>query len=72
MDAGALLECPADELAEALTRFEAGRCAVHQAELDLIHTFDERCHFALDGCANMATWLSLKFGWSYHRASETV
>ncbi len=72
MDAGTLHDCSAEELQEALTQFEAGRCAVHQAELDLIEAFEEKALFRLEGAASMPAWLCLKFGWSSRQAYQVV
>ncbi|MEX0790868.1 MAG: DUF222 domain-containing protein, partial [Actinomycetota bacterium] len=72
MDTGVLLECSADELDDAITRFEAGLCAVHQATLELIGAFEEQGHFARDGATSMAAWLSHRFGWSSYRAHAEV
>lgn len=72
MDTGVLLECSADELDDAITRFEAGLCAVHQATLELIAAFEEKGHFARDGATSMAAWLSHRFGWSSYRAHAEV
>jgi hypothetical protein len=72
MDTGVLLECSAEDLDDAITRFEAGMCAVHQATLELIGAFEEKRYFARDGATTMAAWLSHRFGWSSYRAHAEV
>ncbi len=72
MDAGILEQCSAEEQDVALLQFAVAECAVSQSLLELIRAKDRSGSYTRDGAASMAAWLSLKLGWSNHRASRVV
>lgn len=72
MDAGILEQCSAEEQDVALLQFAVAECAVSQSLLELIRAKDRSGTYTRDGAASMAAWLSLKLGWSNHRASRAV
>lgn len=72
MDAGTLHRFSAKELDEALLQIAAAESAVSQSLLELIQVKDAGETYRADGATSMAAWLSLKLGWSNHRASKAV
>ena len=72
MDAGTLHQISNDELDGALLQFGVAECAVSQSFLDLIQAKDARETYKADGATSTAAWLSLKLGWSNHRANKAV
>ncbi len=72
MDAGTLHRFSAKELGEALFQFTAAECAVNQSVLELIWAADVGEIYKKDGATSTAAWLSLKLGWSNHRAGKAV